>query len=270
MNISISNIAWDRKFDNEVSKILGNKKIKGIEIAPTKISREPIKDSEGEIKRYRKFWNDKGINIVAIQSVLYGHPELTIFDNDKVRDKTLSYLFSMIKVSSDLGAKIIVFGSPKNRNVSSIKMDKAWEIAIDFFYKAAEKAKRYGVNFCIEPNPSEYKTNFINNTKEAVDLVKKVNHPNFRLHLDLSTLTLNDEDYFESIKLGADFLSHFHISEPFLRPVNKKNINKYKKVISLLKEINYKNWVSIEMLTDKGREIEQVNDALSAIVESYE
>ncbi len=270
MNISISNIAWDKKYDDEISKILINKKIKGIEIAPTKVSPEPIEAGVGEIKKYRNFWNDKGIEIVAIQSVLYGHPELTIFDNERVRSKTLSYLFSMIEVASNLGAKVIVFGSPKNRNIGLIRMDKAIEIARIFFYKIGEKAKDYGINFCIEPNPPQYETNFINNTKEAVSFVKSVNHPNFRLHLDLSTLTLNNENYSDSIKLGADFISHFHISEPFLQPVNEKNINKYKTAINSLKDINYKNWVSIEMLTDKDNEIEEVIYALSTIIKSYE
>lgn len=270
MNTSISNIAWDIKYDNEISKILRNKKINGIEIAPTKVLEEPTRASIEEIKNYRNFWSNKGIKIVAIQSVLYGHPELTIFDNERVRNETLSYLVSMIKVASDLGAKIIVFGSPKNRNISLIKMSRAWEIARNFFYKIGEEAKNYGINFCIEPNPPEYETNFINNTKEAVSFVKKVNHPNFRLHLDLSTLTLNKENYSESIKLGADFLSHFHISEPFLKPVNKKNLNKYKSIIKALKDINYKGWVSIEMLTEKGKEIEEVTQALSIINKSYE
>lgn len=270
MNISISNIAWDREFDDEVSKILRNKKIKRIEIAPTKISKEPTKESEEEIKKYKNFWNDQGINIIALQSVLYGHPELTIFDDEKTRNATFSYLSSIIKISSTLGAKVIVFGSPKNRNVSLVKMSEAWNTGKDFFYKLGEKAKEYEVKFCIEPNPKEYGTNFINNTNEAINFIEKVNHPNFRLHMDLSTLTLNGEDISESIRKGSHLLSHFHISEPYLKPVNKNNIEVYKKAIKTLKEINYKGSVSIEMLTDKGKELKQIDEALLAVLESYE
>ena len=37
MKLSISNIAWDKAYDEEMYEYLSNNKFNGIEIAPTKI-----------------------------------------------------------------------------------------------------------------------------------------------------------------------------------------------------------------------------------------
>ncbi len=262
MKLAISNLAWDKSQDKKVLKLLKKYKIKGIEIAASKIWTNPTETTEKEIKKYRKFWNDNGIKIVATTSLLFGHPELQLFSDDGTRQKTLDYLSEMIRISSLLGAKVMVFGSPKNRITNGLPSKEVNKKALDFFRKIGKVAKKYKIYFGIEPNPPIYGTDFINTTQEAIDLVKKVNEPYFSLHLDTSTMTINKEDYGKTIKKALPFARHFHISEPGLKTIPQEETD-YKKVMSGLTKSGYKNWVSIEMpLQDLDTNLEQIKKTL--------
>lgn len=262
MKIAISNIAWNVQEDEYILKLLKKYAISGVEIAPTKIWKNPTEESYETISKYRKYWEKNGISVSSTQSILFGHPELLIFGNKDKRNATLNYLEKMIRVSAELGAKVIVFGSPKNRNRFNINKVKALDIASEFFFKIATTSKRYNVFFCIEPNPIEYGTNFVNNTDEAVELVKNINHPNFRLHLDSGTMTVNGENVEEAITYGFPYLRHFHISEKILAPIGKGKTD-HKKIANILRALNYKHWVSIEMRgMENSSNVDVVDEAL--------
>lgn len=267
MKIAISNIAWEQSGNKTILPILKKHHIKGIEIAPTKIWKNPIKVQNKPIKQYKDYWTQNGIILVAMQSILFGHPELTLFDTKEVRKKTFEYIVRIINLASFLGIKIMVLGSPKNRSINNFSKSEAFEIACEFFSKIAGFAKQHEVYFCIEPNPPSYGTNFVNNTKEAIALIKAVNHPYFRLHLDAGALALNNEDYEESIKKGFPYLSHFHISQPYLAPVGKGIVN-HKKIAEILKELHYDKWVSIEMLNTNTKKSADVIDKTLTFVTS--
>jgi D-psicose/D-tagatose/L-ribulose 3-epimerase len=255
MKIAISNIAWNKEEDKMILSLMKKYSISGVEIAPTKIWENPTTELVKTIKAYRKFWENEGISISSTQALLFGHPELTIFENSTTRNRTLAYLEKMIEISSFLGAEAMVFGSPKNRDRKDIAQDKALEIAAKFFYKLGETAKSHNIFFCIEPNPKEYGTNFVNNTEEAITLVDLVNHPYFRLHLDSGAMYVNKENYESAITQGFPYLKHFHISEKNLHPIDEKVID-HRKLARILRDLQYHHWVSVEM-----RQVENaVND----------
>ncbi len=268
MNIAISNIAWDKQEDDLVLSVLKKYKVNGIELAPTKIWQDPIKVSEKEIKKYRDYWNRNNIQIVAMQSLLFGHPELTIFQNKEDRKKTIDYLKEIIRIASMLGIKVLVFGSPKNRQTYGLSAKTVQQIACEFFIKLGDIAKKHDLFFCIEPNPKIYGTDFINNTNQAIDLVKLVNHPNFRLHLDSSTMIINHENYDNAIKKSISYIEHFHVSQPNLDVV-VNNKTDHKIIAKSLKEAGYKKWVSIEMKSGLGPNAENVEKALSFTTSIY-
>ena len=45
----------------------------------------------------------------------------------------------------------------------------------------------------MEANPPEYGADFVTRAAEAIELVKAVNHPGFRLHLDTGCMTLAND-----------------------------------------------------------------------------
>jgi D-psicose/D-tagatose/L-ribulose 3-epimerase len=268
MKIAISNIAWNKDEDAIILPLFKKYGITGIEIAPTKIWNKPTRESIQSIKAYRKFWEKKGIAISSTQSVLYGHPELTIFEHKDKRQETLRYIEKMIHVSAALGAGIMVFGSPQNRARKGLPMPESIEIASDFFYHIGEVAKLHDIFFCIEPNPQEYGTDFINNTHEAIALVKQVNHPSFRLHLDTGVMSVNKEDFESSIRDGFTFLKHVHISEKNLVPLGSTNLD-HKTFAVVLEKYNYDRWISIEMRSKESGNKKTVESTFKYVTSQY-
>ncbi|MCD6460590.1 sugar phosphate isomerase/epimerase [bacterium] len=251
MKLSISNIAWPIEQDEQVAAFLEKNSVRGIEIAPTKIWQEPLKATDNEIKRYRDFWQKFSIEIVAFQAILYGKPSLTVFGDKKSRQNTIDYLKSMIELAQKLGAKVLVFGSPKNRLAGDLPKEEIDDISYDFFSVLGKEAQDNGVFLCIEANPVCYNADFITTADQAISLVKRVNSPGFMLHLDTACMALSNDDACAVIKKGFSYLKHFHISEHMLGQVGEKTEIDHALCASALKSLSYANWVSIEMREQK-------------------
>ena len=169
-----------------------------------------------------------------------------------------------------MNVKKMVFGSPKNRQIGSMKKEEARNIAIDFFRRIANVAKKNNVIFCIEPNATVYGCDFITNAKEGDSIVREVNHRNFRLHLDTACMSLAGDNFKDSILESADILEHFHVSSPMLSQVEERKDVSHHVASSALKKIGYKGYVSIEMRPmDDGKNIDRVLKAIEFTKKNY-
>jgi sugar phosphate isomerase/epimerase len=270
MKISISNIAWRSEEEKEVASMMQEMRIKGIEISPGKIFAEPTALKDLEILKYREFWDKRGINIIALQALLFARPDLTLFESESKRVETLRYLKRLIEIGYILGAKVLVFGSPKNRKVRNIPRAKINSVAFPFFRELGEFALEYNMVFCIEPNPCEYDSDYIVNSKQAFGLIKSVNNNGFGLNLDTGTMTLAKEDASIILKYG-NLIRHFHISHPFLTQVSDNKKVKHKEFAEGLRKINYRNWVSVEMkqVKPKRSNLKAIEETLKFVKQVY-
>lgn len=246
MKIAISNIAWDASENDTAAEIITSHGVGAIETAPTKAWEKPETATDARIDEYAGYWKDKGLQIVSSQSLLFGHPELEIFTTPESREQTFQYLAQIIHVCARMGATALVFGSPKNRLVRDMPASQAMDIAIDFFRRLGEVAEKEKACFCIEPNPADYACDFVRTAAEGVDLVKRVDHPGFRLHLDAAAMTLNNENYAKSIEASFPYLQHFHASEPYLGVLGEGK-TQHAVIAPVLRSLGYDKWVSIEM-----------------------
>lgn len=246
MKLAISNLAWQIEEDEQIHCLLREMHVTGIEIAPTKYWPNPTLASNSEIEEVKSRFEAAGFLIPAAQALLFGHPELTLFEDEGTRNKTFDYLVALSHLCSTLGISTMVFGSPKNRQRYGMLLDLSMQIATDFFFHLAEKISSLNVTFCIEPNPKEYGCDFIVNSSEALSLVRHVDHPNFRLHLDTSAMFLNKEDPARIIPECLPYLQHLHISEPFLELIGNGQ-NSHQSIAKSLHRSGYEGWMSIEM-----------------------
>lgn len=270
MKVAISNIAWHPGQDAAVADLLAALGIGGVEIAPTAIWEQPTRCDRSELDAYRAWWSDRGIQIVAIQALLYGQPDLLVFGDARTRKRTLAYLQEMIRVAARLGARAMVFGSPSNRLRADVDSLRALEIAAEMFHTLGETAHRAGTRLCIEANAPAYGCDFIQTTAEAIELVRQVDHPGFRLHLDTSTMVLNGEDYGAVIAAGAPLAAHFHVSEPHLERVGENGSIDHEQVATALRASGYSHWVSIEMsAAQPARSLAVVRESLQFVLGRY-
>lgn len=270
MKLAVSNIAWTNEEEAEVAKLLQQLGVKYIEVAPTKLWEDPTKASDKEIKEYQAFWQAHGIEVVAFQSMLFTRPDLKLFESEANRQATLQYLQDFTALASKMGAKVLVFGSPKNRQRGELPLAEAKTIAAEFFTGLGDTAKQNGVSFCIEPNATDYACDFVTNAAEGIELVRKVNNPGFGLHLDIACMTLAHDNIEQSIQEAADITRHFHISSPMLEAVEPDTAVDHQAAAKALKAINYDGFVSIEMKPQAdGKTLERVERAVRFAQEIY-
>lgn len=245
MRLAISNIAWQPHEDVAVRALMQSLGVQGLEVAPTKVWAEPLAASPHEIRAYRRFWASRGIEIVALQALLFGRSDLTLFGPSSVRAQTLEYLTGMVRLCAQLGAKVLVFGSPKNRLRQGLDDKTIDRQAVSFFRALADVAERHGVMFCIEPNPATYGCDFVTTAEEGIALVSAVDHPAFALHLDSGGMTLSGESA-TTIQTALPVLRHFHVSEPDLEALGARGVD-HLGFGHALKTSGFQGWKSIEM-----------------------
>lgn len=268
MNISISNIAWEPDDNEEIARVLQNHRVNAIEVALTKI--HPSKEfSESILKEYRTYWESKGVRIVALQSLLFGHPALSIFGTTEIQNKTKDQLKRVMHSASLLGATVLVFGSPHNRKRNTLSFEQAVQNASEFFSEVGDIAQSYGVTLAIEPNPPQYGCDFLTNTQEVLAFVQKVNHPHIKLNLDSGILYMNDENISKEIRASARELVHFHVSEPQLAPIGTDDVP-HTEIAQVLRDIHYAGFVSIEMkCPENPNRIKTITQALEFVRHTY-
>jgi len=194
MKLAVSNIAWPSGADEDAFAVLDQHGVAGLEVAPTKLWPKPAEVPPGEVRRYREGVERHGLRVVAAQALLFGRPDLTVFGDAGTREATLEYLGAIVRLCAALGAEALVFGSPKNRRVGGLAPETAWRIAEEFFGRLAEVADRHGTVVVMEANPPEYEADFVTRAAEAAELVRRVNRPGLRLHLDTACMSLAGDD----------------------------------------------------------------------------
>jgi sugar phosphate isomerase/epimerase len=269
MKLAISNIAWEPDEDEAVFRLMQEYSVTGVEIAPTKIWKDPTRASDKQVADYVRYWHDRGIAISSMQALLFGRPDLTIFESPEKRKATLDYLREIIRLGGQLGANALVFGSPKNRSVGDMPRSNAEEIAVEFFHALGVEAARNDTVFCIEPNPEQYGCDFVTTSREGRNLVARVNHPGFCLHLDAAGMTMSNENIEEELAESVPGICHFHISEPGLKPVGTGNVE-HALFARILNMQGYSRWYSIEMVSQDGEDnVSVIEKALSSVKQNY-
>jgi D-psicose/D-tagatose/L-ribulose 3-epimerase len=246
MRLAISNIAWPAGQDEAVAPILIGHGAEGVEIAPTKIWPKPLDASRSQAAAYRSFWERRGLKIVALQALLFGRPDLTLFGEATARVQTVAYLKGTIALASALGAEVLVFGSPKNRRVGTRPRAEVDAIAADVFRELGEFAGNHEVFFCIEPNPVEYDCDYLTSAAKGAEVVERVGCTGFGLHLDTGAMTLAGDPVADSFARANGSWRHFHVSEPNLACVGRGGVD-HPAIAAAVRNAGYSRWVSIEM-----------------------
>lgn len=261
MKLAISNIAWSVGEDAAIAVLLQREGVDAIELAPTAWRERPLDAPAADAQALRRWWEERGIAIVSLQSLLFGRPELQLFGSDSSRAAMLDHLRRTVDLAAVLGARALVFGSPGNRRRGEMPLHDAMNVASEWLRALGEHAHERRTVLCIEANPPEYGCDFITTTAEAVALCRTIGHPGVRVNGDLGGMTLSRDDVAQSIALAAPLLGHFHASEPHLAEMGR--VADHAGAGAALRACGYGGWVSIEMrAAAEGENVAAVRRAL--------
>ncbi len=228
----------------------------GIEIAPFTLAKDLHTISASERQQIRAIAGSIGIEISGIHWVLVEteglhltHPEAA------VREKTAAYFCSLVDFCADIGGKVMVVGSPKQRNLlPGVAFEQAWSWALEVFRPAVALAEQRGVIICFEPlAPGE--TNFINTAEEAIRLTKHLDSRAFKIILDVKAMCSETKSIPEIIRASSPAFAYFHANDRNLKAPGFGDVD-FKPIAATLKEVGYKGYVSVEVFNfEEGPEI---------------
>lgn len=273
MRLAVSNIAWAPDDDPVAAAALAAAGVDAIEVAPTVRWPAPLDVSRGEAVAWRAWWQARGIDIVAMQSLLFGRPDLAVFGPPDVRAALVDYVGGLCRLAGWLGATRLVFGSPANRRPGGLPAAVRDEVAVEVFHAIGRRAHDEGVAVCIEANPRAYGCEWIEGVAEAAALVTAVDHPGFGLHLDAGGMLLHGDTIDDVARvLAAPGARHVHASDPSLAPLGEGDARSprwHADLAALLARRGYDGAVSLEMRRQDGDRAALLGASLARLTAWY-
>ena len=221
----------------------------GLELAPFTLGKEPHRLSADQKAQLRRAAADAGVAITGLHWLLLTPPGLSITAADPaVRERTIDILKRLIDLCADLGGKVLVHGSPKQRQVKAEDDPlEAWNRARDLWATVGRQAAQAGVVYCIEPLAAA-DTNFINTIGAAVAMMEAVGNPFVRTMLDTRAASHSESASLPQLVdrwLPAGAIAHVHLNDPNGRAPGQGSLN-FGPVLQALRRHRYEGLVSVE------------------------
>lgn len=159
--------------------------------------------------------------------------------------EVLGYVDTMMQRAREAGVRIIVFGSAGSRKLEEgMDREKAKQQLIAIARKMGEVAKKYDRIIAIE-NLNTSEDNLITTVAIATEIVKGVNHPNFRLTADIFHM-LREGESPDAIVAAAPYLVHCHIAEKEGRRAPGTAQEDFVPYLAALKKAGFQGNITIE------------------------
>jgi sugar phosphate isomerase/epimerase len=247
MRYAICNETFEGWDHGRVCRLVSSLGYTGLEVAPFTLAQRPADLGPEQRRSLRRQAEDCGLTILGLHWLLARTEGLQLTSPDEnIRRKTADYLVELAQLCRDLGGNLMVFGSPAQRRIPpAATRAQATEHAADTFARALPGIAACEVKVCLEPlSPPE--ADFLNTIAEANQLLQRVPHPNFVLHLDVKAMSTDEAPTPELIRRHGARAGHFHAND-----VNRRGpgfgSTDFVPIFQALRDSGYRGWVSVEV-----------------------
>lgn len=219
----------------------------GIEFAPFTINKNAYDISATERESVRRLAEAEKLEVVGLHWLLAFTNGYYLTSPDKqVRAETARYLGELARLCSDLGGKIMVLGSPRQRNLlPGVTHDQALEYAADVIRRAVPSLLDHDIVMAVEPlGPEE--GDFLRTAESGEQLLDMVDSEACGLHLDVKAMASEQRPIEEIIRLHSARMVHFHANDANRRGPGMGDID-FKPIFRALRDVQYEGWISVEV-----------------------
>jgi sugar phosphate isomerase/epimerase len=219
----------------------------GIEIAPFTMNLDAREITAAQRTEVRRQAEAADLEVIGLHWLLAKTKGNYLTSPDAaVRKTTAEYIKELARLCRDLGGKIMVFGSPLQRNVlPGVTYDEALKYAAEVFQATMPTLEELDVTLAVEPlGPAD--GNFLTTSAEGVRLCEMVGSPNCRLHLDCKAMASEPTPIPDLLRKFRREMVHFHANDPNLRGPGMGELD-FVPIFQALGEIDYRGWVSVEV-----------------------
>jgi sugar phosphate isomerase/epimerase len=247
MRYAICNETFEGWDHGRVCRFVADLGYTGLELAPFTLAPRITDVRPDQRRLLRRQAEDCGVTLLGLHWLLARTEGLHLTAADLgVRQRTADYLVELARCCRDLGGELLVFGSPAQRRIpAGATREQALDFAADTFRRALPGIAECGIKLCLEPLTAQ-ETDFINSCAEAVELLDRVNHSSFVLHLDVKAMASETTPTPELIRRYVPRTGHFHANDPNKRGPGFGQTD-FVPIFRALQESGYHGWVSVEV-----------------------
>lgn len=218
----------------------------GLEVAPFTLDAEaPHLLPAARRAELRRIAEGEGAPITSLHWLLVAPAGLSITSADPaLRARTLDVVERLIGLAADLGATLLVHGSPKQRQVEP---EGDAQRAEEAMAKAGAWAAQHGLTYCLEPLDAG-QTNWSTTVAEAVDIVSRIASPGLKTMLDVSAAGNGEAEPAEALLhrfVPTGWIAHVHLNDRNKRAPGQ-GTDRFGPVLRALRETHYAGFCAVE------------------------
>lgn len=218
----------------------------GLEVAPFTLDAEaPHLLPAARRAELRRIAESEGAPVTSLHWLLVAPAGLSITSGDMaLRARTLDVMQRLVGLAADLGATLLVHGSPKQRHVAA-EGDAAR--AEEAMARAGEWAAAQGLTYCLEPLDAG-QTNWARTVEEAIGIVRRIGHPGLKTMLDVSAAGNGEAEPAEALLrrfVPTGLLAHVHLNDRNRRGPGQGS-DRFRPVLAALRESGYRGFCAVE------------------------
>jgi len=238
----------------------------GLEIAPFTLARRITELGSRRRRELATMIEESGLKSIGLHWLLAKTEGFHLTSpEERVRLATGDYLIALAEATRDLGGAVMVLGSPKQRDLlPGITEGQASDYAAEVFDRIMPAVGALGVDLCLEPLAPD-DTNFINTCGHAMDLIRRVNHPHLKLHMDVKAQSSESNTTVpELIRRYAPSAGHFHAQDVNLRGPGMGAVD-FEPIVRALIESGYDRWISVEVFDFSPGAVETARQSIACL-----
>lgn len=229
----------------------------GVEFAPFTLGASASQISPSQRQEVVRLVQAAGMKTVGLHWLLAKTTGFHLTSPDPaVRRSTAEYLGQLARLCRDLGGRLMVLGSPQQRNLAEgVSEAEGMRWAADVIQSALPVLEETGVILAVEPlGPAE--GNFLLTAAAGMRLIEMVGSPQCRLHLDCKAMSSEGTPIPDLLRRYRDNLLHVHANDPNRQGPGFGDL-RFEPILAALDEIGYNGWVSVEVF-DYSPGVEQL------------
>jgi D-psicose/D-tagatose/L-ribulose 3-epimerase len=250
VKLAVSSFAWPAGQDAAALNVLAAHGAAGVEVVPTRLAPDWAALTPELLRATRRRLDDAGLTVPALQSLFFGLPEWQVLGEASEAEGLRAHLLRIAEIAAALGAPVAVLGAARNRRDCGLSEGVAARLGAERLHLFATALEGTGLTLVLEPVPATYGCGFVTSAAAAERMVRLVDHPGLRLHLDVANAHLEGEAIGAAIARGTGLLTHFHASQPDLGDFASP-LPGHEEAAAALRVAGYQGWVTVEML-DRG------------------
>ncbi|MGK7867526.1 sugar phosphate isomerase/epimerase family protein [Falsiroseomonas sp. E2-1-a20] len=218
----------------------------GLEVAPFTLDAEaPHLLPAARRAELRRIAREEGAPITSLHWLLLAPAGLSITSGDAaLRARTLDVMQRLVGLAADLGATLLVHGSPKQRHIAAEGGAARAEEAMAL---AGAWAADHGLTYCLEPLDAG-QTNWARTVAEAVEIVARIASPGLRTMLDVSAAGNGEtEPAAELLRrfVPGGWIAHVHLNDRNRRGPGQGS-DRFAPVFAALHDAQYAGFCAVE------------------------